>query len=234
MGYAASKVIASSAENFHVIMTGRSLERVNTAKAEIEATGIRGQLSAMQLDVTNEASIAQAVENVKRTHGRLDVLINNAAVANTDVDIRTRFQLTMEANVLGSMLVSAAFRSALLASDNPYSLYISSGVGSFGLYEKLGKAASVRGFEMYRASKSALNMLILLEMVECENTGIKIFAVCPGLVVSNLRGTDEVSRSGWGMAGDPIVSGELILSIINGARDTDVGKLVHQGGVYPW
>jgi hypothetical protein len=58
--------------------------------------------------------------------------------------------------------------------------------------------------------------------------------VSPGFVVSNLRGTSEEERSGWGGAGDPAVSGQLILEILEGERDGDVGKFVWTEGVHPW
>jgi hypothetical protein len=66
---------------------------------------------------------------------------------------------------------------------------------------------------------------------------MKVFAMCPGFVVSNLRGTTEEMRNGspFGMqAGDPMVSGQTLLSIIEGKRDDDAGKFVHKDGVYPW
>lgn len=61
-----------------------------------------------------------------------------------------------------------------------------------------------------------------------------MFVVSPGFVRSNLRGTSEEARSGWGQAGDPEAAGELILSVVQGKRDGDVGSLVHADGVYPW
>lgn len=53
-------------------------------------------------------------------------------------------------------------------------------------------------------------------------------------MVSNLRGEAEEERSAGGAAGDPEVSGQTILQIIEGERDGDVGKFVHKDGVYPW
>ena len=64
--------------------------------------------------------------------------------------------------------------------------------------------------------------------------GVKVFAVCPGMVVSNLRGTSEEQRTVDGKAGDPEVSGRTILQIIEGGRDADVGKFVDKDGVNPW
>ena len=64
--------------------------------------------------------------------------------------------------------------------------------------------------------------------------GVKVFAFCPGLVESNLRGTSEAERKAGGRAGDPMESGRTILSIVDGSRDADVGKFVHKDGVYTW
>lgn len=60
---------------------------------------------------------------------------------------------------------------------------------------------------------------------------MKDFAVCPGSVISNLRGTSETQVGGWGRAGHPMDAGEMILKIVKGERDTDVGKFVWKDGV---
>jgi len=78
--------------------------------------------------------------------------------------------------------------------------------------------------EAYRASKAALNIIADLEAKEFGSKGLKVFAMCPGFVVSNLRGTSHEARSGWGNAGDPQLSGKTVLSIIQGKRYVDAGK----------
>jgi len=55
VGYATAKVIANTSKDFHVIMTGRTLDKGREAMSEIENTGAHGTLSAIQLDVTDEA-----------------------------------------------------------------------------------------------------------------------------------------------------------------------------------
>lgn len=79
----------------------------------------------------------------------------------------------------------------------------------------------------YQVSKAALNMLAVLEARDLGDQGLKVFAMSPGYVVSNLRGENEEARTGWGKAGDPEDSGKLLLSIVMGERDKDVGCLVH-------
>lgn len=239
IGYATSKVLASASKDFHVIMAARSLDNANAAKSEIEAAGILGQLSIVQLDITDQASIDKAVSFVKENFGHLDVLVNNAAIAGIGYpDFRARFQAIMDTNVVGTAVAAAAFKPLLLKSPKPYSIYVSSGVGSMTLatdttfpwYKGLPGGAA------YRASKAALDMIVLQEHYDfSETTPLKTFAYCPGLVRSNLRGTSEAAISGGGAAGDPEVSGKGILAIIRGEKDVDAGKFVNfEGGVYGW
>ena len=218
-------------------MACRSREKATAATSEIEAAGVtKGAFSTMQLDVTNEQSIKEAVAHVQQQFGRLDVLVNNAASGSMDPDIRTRFQLCLETNVTGPAMVAAAFRPLLFKSKNPYSIYVSSGARTLlrNASQKPSTHDKIRNGDAYQVSKAALNMLAVLEARDYGEQGLKTFAVSPGFVRSNLRGTNEEARSGWGQAGDPEASGELILSIVRGERDTHVGLLVHTDGVYPW
>jgi NAD(P)-dependent dehydrogenase (short-subunit alcohol dehydrogenase family) len=219
-------------------MASRSLEKANAALKEILATGdaLKGSLSAIQIDVTDEKSIQEAVLNVRQQFGRLDVLVNNAGTSAMGTDIKTGYQLCLETNVTGPALVSAAFRPLLLESQKPYSLYISSGERTLlrNASQRLATHISNTNGNAYQVSKAALNMLAVLEARDFGSQGLKVFAVSPGFVVSNLRGTSEEARSGKGKAADPKSSGELILSIVRGERDADVGCLVHKDGVFPW
>ena len=238
IGYASAQVIASASEDFHVIMAGRSLDKVNNAMSKIQATRIKGTLSTIQLDVTDDTSIQDAVNIVQEKYGRLDALINNAGIADRGPDLKTRLQKTFEVNVIGAALVAVAFRPLLLKSPKAYSIYMSSGAGSItrASQAKPGPSPAMRliSNESYPASKAAINMIAVKEAMNFGPQGLKVFAACPGFVVSNLRGTSEEERTGWGGAGDPMVSGQLMLSIIQGERDADVGRNVHKDGVHPW
>jgi NAD(P)-dependent dehydrogenase (short-subunit alcohol dehydrogenase family) len=89
-------------------------------------------------------------------------------------------------------------------------------------------------WQVYRMSKSGLNMWAYQESKTLAEKGVKVFIVCPGLVRSNLRGKSEDLVSAGGRATDPMVSGQTMLNIVEGKRDQDVGKLVHKDGVYGW
>ncbi|KAI1616923.1 short chain dehydrogenase/reductase [Exophiala viscosa] len=243
VGLAATKVLITAAEEFHVIMTGRSLEKVLAAKNEISSSNPESasRLSTIQLDVTDSLSVEAAAKQVHETWGHLDALINNAAVGNIQSpDVRVRFQTCLETNVTGAAAVADAFRPLLLkASGKPYSIFVSSGAGSFSRTSARLFAPNTPNFPSppnptaYHASKAALNMVALFEHADYGNE-IKVFAMSPGFVVSNLRGTTEELRSGWGLAGAPITAGETLLAILKGERDADVGRLIHKDGVYDW
>ena len=217
-------------------MASRSLEKTQAAMSELEAASPKGALSTVQLDVTDGTSIKAAVAHVQQQFGRLDVLVNNAGLGNMDPDIKTRFQLCLETNVTGPAMVAAAFRPLLLKSLNPYSIYVSSGASTLvrNAAEKPPRHEGIKNGEAYLVSKTALNMLAVLEAGEWGHEGLKVFVMSPGFVRSNLRGSSEEARSGWGKAGDPAVSGQILLDIVQGKRDADVGRFVHKDGVYPW
>lgn len=235
-------------------MAGRSLSKLDAAMTEIQSSSppVQATLSTLYLDVTNDASIAAAVESVTQRFGHLDVLVNNAGVGGLDIpDLRTEFQLLLETNVTGPAVVSASFRPLLLKSRNPYSVYVSSGARTLprNAIQRTAEHASVanRSGGAYQVSKAALNMLAVLEARDFGTSsspssasedggrvGLKVFAMSPGFVKSNLRGTSEEARSGWGKAGDPEESGRLLLSIVRGERDADAGCLVHKDGVFAW
>jgi NAD(P)-dependent dehydrogenase (short-subunit alcohol dehydrogenase family) len=240
-------VIASASDSFHVVMTGRNLSKVDAAKSEIAASGIKGVISTLQLDVTDDESISKAAVLVEKKFGRLDVLVNNAGVAMGDPDLRTRYRKTFDTNVLGPALVADAFRPLLLKSEKPYSIYVSSIVGSSTMAADPNSRTYHSPYKnawTYRASKSALNMIAILEAVDFRDTKLKVFALCPGLVVTGLRGKSEPAKTAGGAAESPEVSGRAILDVILGKRDADAGGFIHGAGswggvvqadgVYPW
>ncbi|MDI1490844.1 MAG: hypothetical protein OHK93_002049 [Ramalina farinacea] len=229
--------MASAPQVFHIILTGRSLEKTKSATAVIEtAVGAKGRLTALHLDVTDLNSIQQAAAAVEKDFGRLDVLINNAAIACcVENDLQKRLWSGMATNVIGPALVSDAFRPLLLKSPHPYSIHVSSGAGSItrstdGTSQMYSDP--IPNGETYGITKAALNRLAMHEAMSYRS--IKTFAMSPGFVVSNLRCWSDEAKTGWGKAGDPMVSGETLLSIVQGKRDGERYQLVHKDGVYPW
>jgi NAD(P)-dependent dehydrogenase (short-subunit alcohol dehydrogenase family) len=197
------------AHGFTVLVGSRNLERGEAAAREIGPDS-----HALQLDVTDQASIAAAAERVRHEFGRLDVLINNAAISNTrkqpGQSIEEYAQLTRpsnvsldemravwETNVFGVLAVYQAMLPLLREAPAARIVNVSSGVGS--LTRNSDPAVPHRSIfgPVYPASKTALNALTLAMAIELESTGIKVNAACPGFTRTNLNdyaGTQTVEE----------------------------------------
>lgn len=152
------------------------------------AGGSGEQVLPIQLDVTEDASVAAAVERVRASGGGLDVLVNNAGVLLEGVeasfgDLETSLlERTLAVNVTGVARVTRAFLPLLLASsESPRLVNISSGAGS------LGSKADSRYF-FYGVSKAALNHLTIGLAHELGPKGVLVAAISPGWVRTDMGG----------------------------------------------
>ena len=185
---------------FTVLVGSRDPERGETAAKEVGPDA-----HALQLDVTDPASIAAAAERVRTDFGRLDVLIQNAAISNTnkqpgqsveDYAKTTRtstvsleeMRAVWDTNVFGVLAVYQAMLPLLRATPGARIVNVSSGVGS--LTTASDPAYPYRGIfgPVYPASKTALNALTVAMAIELEPEGIRVSAVSPGYTRTNLNG----------------------------------------------
>jgi NAD(P)-dependent dehydrogenase (short-subunit alcohol dehydrogenase family) len=148
----------------------------------------------------------------------------------------SQLQRTFETNTFGPAIVTEAFTPLLSESKNGRLVYVSSGLGSLTLRgDPTAPYYQIPGVT-YRMSKAALDMLAICHHVALGPQGIKVWAFDPGYVVTNLSGTGEKGRQeriARG-AGDAKDSAEGIRAIVDGRRDSDVGKFVHKDGLWPW
>src|ERR1700729_886082 len=188
-----------AAHGFTVLVGSRDLGR-----GEEAARTVDGDARALQLDVTDQASIAAAAERVRDEFGRLDVLVNNAAISSTSkqpgMSIQEHAALTRpsnvsidevravwETNVFGVLAVYQAMLPLLREAPAARIVNVSSGVGSLTMNADPAYAhRSVFG-PVYPASQTALNALPLAMAIELEPTGIKVNAVSPGFTKTNLN-----------------------------------------------
>jgi NAD(P)-dependent dehydrogenase (short-subunit alcohol dehydrogenase family) len=164
--------------------------------------------------VTDPASIAAAAERVRDEFGRLDVLVNNAAVSNTrmppGMSVEEYSQSTrpsvvsldevravFETNVFGVLAVTQAMLTLLREAPAGRIVNVSSGVGSLTRNsDPAYQSRSIFG-PTYGASKTALNAMTVAMAIELESTGIKVNAACPGFTKTNLNnyeGTQTVEE----------------------------------------
>ncbi|MFB8353074.1 SDR family NAD(P)-dependent oxidoreductase [Streptomyces niveus] len=165
----------------HVITTARSNDAAQRAAAELRDLG--GLASGHQLDVTNPASVFRAFADTIHEHGRLDVLINSAAVAidrnktvsAPDMEI---VQETMNANVMGVWRCCAQAVPAMRDGGYGRILNITSHMGSLSTMESSSPS--------YRISKAALNAFTLTLAHELAGENILVNAASPGLADTRL------------------------------------------------
>jgi NAD(P)-dependent dehydrogenase (short-subunit alcohol dehydrogenase family) len=187
------------ANGLTALVGSRSVEKGEAAAKEIGPGAI-----AIQLDVTDRASIAAAAERIRKEFGRLDLLVQNAAISNTrkgKLSLQEYAKITLasnasldevravwETNVFGVLAVYQAMLPLLRESSDARIVNVSSGVGS--LTANADPAFAHRSFfgPVYPASKAALNAMTLAMMVELESTGIKVNLVSPGFTKTNLNG----------------------------------------------
>jgi len=185
---------------FTVLVGSRDPKRGEAAAREVGPDA-----HALQLDVTDQASIDAAAARVRREFGRLDVLIQNAAISHTNkqagqtVDDHARatrpsnvslaeMRAVWDTNVFGVLSVYQAMLPLLRATPGARIVNVSSGVGS--LATNLDPAYAYRGIfgPVYPASKTALNALTVAMAIELEPEGIRVSAVSPGYTKTNLNG----------------------------------------------
>ena len=187
------------ANGLTVLVGSRNFERGEAAATEIGPGAI-----ALQLDVTDRVSIADVAERIRKEFGRLDLLVQNAAVSNTrkgslslqeyakisrpsNVSI-DEVRAVWETNVFGVLAVYQAMLPLLREAPAARIVNVSSGVGSLTMNsDPASPWHSIFG-PAYPASKTALNAITLAMMIELESTGIKVNLVTPGFTKTNLNG----------------------------------------------
>ncbi|KAF2845034.1 NAD(P)-binding protein [Plenodomus tracheiphilus IPT5] len=231
---------------YHVLLASRTTSKGNAALEDLQSRKLPGSIELIHLDVQSDEHISAAVTSVTQKHGKLDLLVNNAAVAIPDgMTERERLQAAFNVNATGPYLLTKALIPLLRQSDNPRIVNISSGAGSIG--RRLFPESPMYKIQApeYRASKTAFNMITAclyvehglgVEQVDGDKSGelkgqkMKVFCYDPGFTVSNL-GPHNKKEYGARDAKDTVLS---IMAVIDGKRDDEAGKFIHNSGEYPW
>ncbi|MFI6990319.1 SDR family NAD(P)-dependent oxidoreductase [Nonomuraea wenchangensis] len=172
----------------HTVYVGsRDEERGRRAAARLGARMVH-------LDITDDASVAAAVQTIE-ADGGLDVLVNNAGIegrlegnlvagaAETTADLMRQM---FETNVFGLVRVTHAFLPLLRRSAAPVVVNVSSGLASLTGMTAPGTPAYAYPGVAYPASKAAVNMITVQYAKAFPN--MRINAVEPGYTATDLNG----------------------------------------------
>jgi NAD(P)-dependent dehydrogenase (short-subunit alcohol dehydrogenase family) len=168
----------------------RDQRRREDAVEELRADGV--DAFGVPLDVTSEQSVAAAARLIEEQQGRLDVLVNNAAVTGgmpqtpTAVDPATVLQV-VDTNVVGVIRVTNAMLPLLRRTSSPRIVNMSSSVGSLTLQTTPGAFVGPIS-AAYSPSKTFLNAVTVQYAKELADTNVLINAGCPGYCATDLNG----------------------------------------------
>lgn len=147
------------------------------AAQEVVASG--GKVEAMQVDVTDAAAVAAAVDRIVDARGRIDVLVNNAGIVRDnllgmleDEDIRA----VLDTNIGGVFNLTRAVSRHMISKRSGRIINLSSVAG-----EKGG-----RGQSNYAASKGAINAFTKAMAVELASRKITVNCVAPGVIETEM------------------------------------------------
>lgn len=166
----------------YVVLTSRNEEEGRRAVAKLDH---HDNVAFRRLDVTDSKDIVSLRDWILKTYGRVDILINNAGVyldegvSVFDVDENIMHD-TLAVNFYGAFHMCRAFVPIMRQNGYGRIVNVSSGYGAMS--EMGGYVAA------YRISKAALNALTLIMANELRDGNIKVNAVCPGWVRTDMGG----------------------------------------------
>lgn len=223
-----------AARGFTVLVGSRNLPRGEGAAKDIGAAA-----HAVQLDVTDQASIAAAAERIRKDFGRLDVLVNNAGISHTGKPGRALEELVksgrpsvasldevraiFETNLFGVIAVTQAMLPLLREAPAARIVNVSSSTGSLARNSDPANPRRAM-FGAYSWSKTALNAVTIAFAAELESAGIKVNAACPGFTatdLNNFEGTRTVEQG----AREPVRLALLDASGPTGTYSSDEGPI---------
>jgi NAD(P)-dependent dehydrogenase (short-subunit alcohol dehydrogenase family) len=206
----------------HTVLVGaRDTDRGQKAAAEIGARFVA-------VDVTDDASVAAAAEDVAAHEGHVDVLVNNAGIAGpmAPAEELTGEHATrvLDTNVVGIVRVTRAFLPLLRRGAEPAVVNVSSGLGSQALTHDPDRIESTVVAPLYTASKAAVTMLTTQYAKALP--GIRFNAVDPGYTATDLNGHSGPQTVTEGT--------DAIVTLVTEDSAAGTGRYIDRSGILPW
>ena len=219
------------AQGINVLVGTRDQTRGDEAARRLQSEGI--DASAIHLDVTDQVTINRAASFIDETYGKLDILVNNAGISlregrvpPSELDIEV-YRKTYETNVFGVFAVTKAMLPLLRRSNGGRIVNLSSPVGSLALNsDPASFYAQMPPLLAYCSSKTAVNAITVFFANELRQTTIKVNAVSPGYVATDLN-----DHAGFLT---PQQGATLPVAFATLPADGPTGGFFEGDGVVPW
>lgn len=228
IGFALAEKMAMN--NYTVWIGCRNTTLGLKAEQELQAKDL--DVHFVELDVTNQKTIDEAVKTLTAKAGTLDVLVNNAGIYTMESDGKvTQVKMesminTYEVNVFGPLRVTQTFLPLIKKSANGKIFNVSSGLGSLNLLLDPRSGLDQVPVMAYSSSKAALNVMTALLSIELKDSHIMVNSLCPGHTATDLNahsGPQSAEDSAAGLfkriSSDEFITGHF---------------LTHEGGEHPW
>jgi NAD(P)-dependent dehydrogenase (short-subunit alcohol dehydrogenase family) len=191
------------AAGFTVLVGSRDQERGELAAKELVAEG--HDAVGIQLDVTDEKSVQATASWIEREYGRLDVLVNNAAIIPAGDDAVSRMEsdvlrAAFETNVIGLVSVTRAVLPLLARAEQARVVNLSTALASFAQVSDPESRMSTVMMLGYNSSKAAANMVTVMLANELRGTGILVNGADPGKCATDMGGLDTPRTPAQGAA----------------------------------
>jgi NAD(P)-dependent dehydrogenase (short-subunit alcohol dehydrogenase family) len=178
------------AKKITVLLGARDEARGQAAVAKLKAEGADARF--VKLDVTDQGTVQRAEEWIEKEFGRLDILINNAGIAEwgftpSKVDL-AKVREVYETNFFGPVALIQGMLPLLRKSKHGRVVNVSSSLGSLTLSSDLNSPFADFLALGYNTSKSALNSMTIQFAKELKDTPIKVNAICPGYCATDING----------------------------------------------
>jgi NAD(P)-dependent dehydrogenase (short-subunit alcohol dehydrogenase family) len=210
---------------YRVLVGSRDLERGQQAAAEIE------NAVALQLEVTDPESVQAAADTIAQEYGRLDVLVNNAAIIPVgDAGVAEIEAAVLrdgfDTNVVGLVAVTQAMLPLLRKAEQARVVNLSTSLASFTLVGDPESRLSSKRTLAYNATKAAVNMVTVMLANELRGSGILVNAADPGNCATDM--------GGWQAARTPAQGAAVAVYMATLGADGPTGQVYDEAGQLPW
>ena len=187
-------------------------------------------ITPLYFDVTDESLAKSAIMAVKKGHGRLDVLVNNAGIMRDNVIGMIGTQLMQDVfnvNVFAVINMIQLANKLMSRQKSGSIINISSIVGMEGAAGQL----------VYAASKGAVAALTKAASKELSSNGIRVNAVAPGLIntgllqaIGNTKIQENLKNVRMGRLGEPIDVANVMLFLASDLSSYVTGEIIGVDG----
>lgn len=223
-----------AAAGAHVVIADRDVAEAAVAMSAIEQSG--GKASAIALDVTDRKQIAEVVEHLYDTHEKIDILVNNAGIVRNAPAVEMTlddWKSVIDIDLGGVFNCSQDFGRRMIADGRGSIVNISSICGEVTVYPQPQVS--------YNAAKAGVNLLTKSLAVEWARQGVRVNAVAPGYVGTELtlrgRSNDEwfgtwMRMTPMGRLGEPREIANAVLFLAADASSYITGTVLTVDGGY--